>query len=349
MNLFAPTALFMALTLAFASADHHQDAEKAKAPFPLLGDWKASAESDNGTDTYTFTFEEKDSKVLGKSIDAEGKERVMDRVKIEGKTVTLETDVESDGQTGIIRVTAEGDDSESALKGKWAVVDGEGKEWMSGNFSATREFKLDLLGEWAATAEVGEEMMKASVLFEEVDGKVKGHFVGEDEKKVAFTEIDSGERMVTLDFVNTIEERELDFRISAEAKNADALDGKWVVFDESGQEGYTGKWTAERVIPFSLVGTWSTTAELPDGTMSTSVLTVAEDDEHKLGGTLVGQSGEYTLSSVALEEEKVTIVFPLGESKVTISASVKDGKLDGKWSMKSADEDLSGSWSATRT
>lgn len=346
MKSFAAPVALLVLTLALAPADHHGE-KKVEKPFPLIGEWKAEAESDSGPSAYTFIFEEKESKVLGKSINAEGNERAMDRVKIEGKTVTIETDVESDGQTGIIRVVAEGEDS--ALKGKWSVVDSEGEERMSGDFSATRVFKVDLLGEWEATATVGEEMMKASVLFEEVEGKVKGHFIGEDEKKVSFTEIKVADKEVTFDFVNTIEERELDFRISAEAKSADKLDGKWVVFDESGQEGYTGNWIAERVIPFSLVGTWSTSAELPDGTTSTSVLTVTEGEDDKLGGTLVGQSGEYALTSVTLEEEKVSIVFMLGESKVTISAAVKDGKLDGKWSMASGDDALSGAWSATRT
>ena len=269
----------------------------------------------------------------------------MDLIKIEGNKITLETDVESNGQTGIIRVTAEGDEAENKLKGKWAAVDSADTELMGGDFSAERLFKLELPGKWTAIATVGEEEMTASVELKEADSKVVGSFTGEDEKEVKFTKIETKEKDVTLEFSNDVNGTNLDFRISAKAQTADSLEGKWVVFDESGQEGYSGKWIAQRVVPFTLAGAWSATSMLPDGSSNNSTFTIEEKDD-VYSGKVVSDTTEIGLSSVNLKDEKVAIAFPFGEATVTITAAVKDGKLDGKWALPTPDGDLSGKWSA---
>lgn len=344
MNLasFVQTIALLAIALTSAAADHHGDVKKA---FALEGAWKAAAETDNGTNHYTFTFKETESKWSGQSEDEDGNTREMDRIKIEGNKITLETDVESNGQTGIIRVTVEGDESGNALKGKWAVVDSADTEYMSGEFSAERLFTLELAGDWTAVATVGEEEMQASVHFKEADSKLIGSFTGEDEKKVKFTKIETKEKDVTLEFSNDVNGTDLDFRISAEAKSPDSLEGKWVVFDPTGQEGYSGKWVAQRVVPFILSGTWSATSVLPDGSPNISTLTI-EEKEDAYSGKVGNDTTEIELKTVALKDDKVTITFPFGEATVTITSEVKEGKLVGKWALPTPEGDLSGKWSA---
>ena len=61
---------------------------------------------------------------------------------------------------------------------------------------------------------------------------------------------------------------------------------------------------------------------------------------------VVSDTTEIDLSSISLKDEKVAIAFPFGEATATITAAVKDGKLDGKWALPTPDGDLSGKWSA---
>ncbi len=342
LNSLVHTIAFLALSLTLSSADHHGKAKKA---FAFAGAWKSKAESDANTRHYTFTFEEKDSKWSGHSEDEDGNVRKMARVKVERNKITAETDIERDGQTGIIRVVAEGDESGNAFEGKWSVIDSTDTEQMSGEFTAERIFELKLVGDWVAVATVGEEEIEASVQFKVAATNVVGSFKGEDGKEVKFTKITAEDKAVTLEFSNSVNNTELGFRISAKAKNADELEGKWVVFDPTGQKGYSGKWIAKRVIPFALAGIWSATSELPDGNSNSSTYTIAKNDD-VFSGKVASDTTEIDLSSVTLKDEKVTIVFPFGAAKVTITAELKGKNLDGKWALPTPDGELSGKWAA---
>lgn len=325
-----------------ALADHHGK----KSAFDLAGSWRIAAETDNETNRYTFVFEKKDDKLTGVSIDDKERERPMDRIKVEGKKVHLETDIERDGQKGIIRVIAEASDNGDKLSGKWSIVDAEDKEYLSGDLTGEREFTLDLAGDWDSIAVVGENERDSVTTFKKVDSKWTGGYKDEN-REVTFTKVETEGKDLTCEFVLEIEGQEMDFRITAKAKSSDVLEGKWVVFDASGQEGYSGKWTAKRAATFELAGDWNAKSEV-NGETRDSVLTITEKDG-KYAGKIGGEAGEVELTSVKLDDDKLAVVFPLGEVDVTIKATVKDGKLAGKWSVTTPDGDeFSDSWKAER-
>ena len=148
-----PTLAALVLSLAVSQADHHEK----KPAFDLAGDWKVQAESDDGSRDYTFSFEKRDDKWAGKSEDAEGKERPMDNVKVDGRKAVMETKFEASGETGVLRVTTEANEAGDKFTGKWAIIDSSDEERMSGDIAGEKVFKLDLAGEWDSVAMIGEE------------------------------------------------------------------------------------------------------------------------------------------------------------------------------------------------
>ena len=192
---------FFAFTLSLLTtqADHHG----AKKAFDLAGSWEAKAETDNGTNEYTFSFEKKDDKWTGKSEDENGREREMDRIKIDGQKFVLETDVESNGQEGIIRVTAEANEAGDQFKGKWAVVGSDDSELMSGSISGVKEYQLDLEGEWDSVAMVDSEEKSSKTTFKKDGKKWTGGFKGDD-NEAKFSKVTTDGKKVTCEFVMPI-------------------------------------------------------------------------------------------------------------------------------------------------
>ena len=69
--------------------------------------------------------------------------------------MTLEMDVEQDGQKGIVRVAAE-EKSAGELVGQWEIVDTEGAKLMGGDWKASKEASYSLPGAWASVAALPE-------------------------------------------------------------------------------------------------------------------------------------------------------------------------------------------------
>ncbi len=337
------TLALLSSSLTWLLADHHGDKKKS---LDLAGAWKVEADTDNGTNHYTFTFEEKEGKWSGKSEDDRGRERAMSKVTVDGNKVLMETEIEAAGEKGVIRVTAEGGEEGETLKGKWAVIDSSDTERMSGELTASKIYVLDLAGEWDSVATVEGEERPSVTTFKKEGEEWKGGFKS-DEHDATFNKITTEGKKLTCEFVLPIDGQDLDFRVSAEAKNDDLLEGKWVVFDDSGQEGYSGKWIAKRKKAFDLAGSWSATAEI-NGETYPSTYTIEKKDE-ALGGKITSDAGSIDLTSAKVDGDNVTIVFPFGEAEVTVKAAVKDDKLAGKWSATGPDgSEYSGDWSAER-
>ena len=101
---------------------------------PLEGVWKATASTDNGDKYYTLTIT-KDGESLGGSIVEDGEEdgRNLDRIKVDGTKVSIEIDIESDGQKGIVRVSS-AESGPGTLAGTWSILDSSGTSLMSGEW-----------------------------------------------------------------------------------------------------------------------------------------------------------------------------------------------------------------------
>ena len=119
------------------------------------------------------------------------------------------------------------------------------------------------------------------------------------------------------------------------------------MFDEGGQEAYSGEWTATRKEKFELVGDWKATAEVNGDSNESTVSIEAKGDGYT--GKIIGESGSIDITSTTMDDKGVTIKFPYNEVEVVVKATPKDGKLVGKWSVTMDDgTDVSGAWAAEK-
>ena len=82
--------------------------------------------------------------------------------------------------------------------------------------------------------------------FAEEEGKLSG----KSESDTGTLEFDtvkvSDSNRVTVDMELPYDGSTIDVRISAESEEADGLTGKWVVFNDAGEEAASGDWRASR-------------------------------------------------------------------------------------------------------
>lgn len=335
--------LTFALPIASLQADHHEEGTKA---LDLAGSWKAQAESDNGTRTFTFSFERNGDTWSGKSVSADGDERALEQVKVEGNSVTIERQIEANGEKGTIRLKAEGSENGARLKGKWAVLDSSNQERMGGDFSAEKEFQLDLVGEWDSTAMIGDDERAFKTTFNKDGSRWLGGFAFED-NEVKFNKITTEGKNLTCEFSMAIEVEDRNFRITAEAKSENALEGKWVALTDSGEQDSSGKWSSKRQAKFALAGTWMANAQVNGESLNSTLTIMAASDVYT--GKISNDAGSLELSAIKLEDEKLTLHFTYGEAKLTINATAKDNKLAGKWSVTGDDgTEHSDTWNAVK-
>lgn len=332
--------------IASAAADHHEK------PIDLTGVWNGKASTDDGSREYKVTFKKDGDKWTGQSEDAsDGTTAKFDRIKVEKKKLTLEIDAEQDGVKGIIRLIAEMK-SPTKFAGKWEIVDSEGTELMSGDYSAEKEISYSLPGEWASVATLpdgGELKAKLTV-----DKKMAGKFDGErGEMKLSSAKAEKN--TVRLAFPMDLEGVEHEGVIEAEFKEEHKLAGKWVLKNSDGEVA-SGDWTATRDPGLDLAGAWDVTAQLPDGNEYKGSTTVSKDgDTYK--GKSAGADGESRdLKSVTVDGKNVTFTvdFPIGDDTglITIKAKSTDkpNELVGTWTLTSSDgtEVASDAWKAVK-
>lgn len=338
----APLLAITLITIGTSHADHHGKKKGAD----LAGEWQVEAKNPNGSMSYTFSFEKKGDKLAGKSINESGSERSMDRISVDGHKIKLETDIESNGEEGTIVVTAEVNEAGDRFEGKWAVIDSSDEERMSGDIVGEKLYSLDLAGDWESVAVVGEDEMDSLTTFKKSEAKWAGGFKSDD-AEAKFSKVEVEGKEVTIDFEMEVEGSEREFRITAKAASEDKLEGKWVVFNDSGEEGYSGKWVANRKAAFDLSGEWTATSEVNGEDYDSTASFKKEGD--KYSGSLSSDAGTVDVSTVTVDGENVTIVFPFGETDVTIKAKVDDGALKGKWSATGDDgSEYSGAWGAKK-
>ena len=201
----------------------------AESNVDLAGKWKASATSDTGDEReIIWTFTKDGDGFTGMSLDKEsGDERKLDRVKVSGKQVTLEVDIERDGQTGVIRVVAK-QKAPGQISGKWSVVASDGTEYLSGDISAAKQLDVKYAGQWTSVAVLpdgGEYETK--MMLSGANDKLKGHFETEDGDRVAIEKITVGDKGMHCEFSFDMDGTTVEVVIDAKPKSDNKLAGEW--------------------------------------------------------------------------------------------------------------------------
>ena len=341
-NQLVATVSVVMLLASTALADHHLK------PLDLTGVWKATATSDGNTRNITWTFTKKGDELSGTSVDGDsGEKRELDRIAVSEKKVTLEIDIEQDGNTGVIRVEAE-EKTAGKLDGKWTIVDDNGNVFMSGEVTAVKE--VALAGAWDATATLPDGVKLKSVL--ELKGKnsdLKGLLSGDaGENKI--NKVTMSDQELHLEFDVDMNGESFNVVIKAKAEGDNKLVGKWMV-DDAGAEG---DWSAVRKVE-SLAGVWNVVAKVPDNDDYTGTLTLKEADGKYTAVSKGTDSDGVDATKVKVNAGGVEVVLPFNQAgysgTITIEAArQKDGGLKGEWALVGDDgtEYIRESWKATR-
>ncbi len=220
---------------------------KAETPASLVGRWNSVATTNEGDELPSVaTFSANGDSFSG---DLKGKSGTIKLTDIEVKGMKVQFDMvfPYEGQDIDIRIKAEQKEAD-VLDGKWIAFDSDGSEAASGLWRAKRAAdQLALVGEWAtvATTDDGSEM-ESVFHFSKTDDKLSGHSES-DNGKLEFEVVKVSDNKMTVEMELPYDGNTLDVRITAESKDdADKLAGKWVVFDDAGQEAATGDWKADR-------------------------------------------------------------------------------------------------------
>ena len=320
----------------------------------LPGTWNSFASTDDGENEYTLTIKKNESGLSGVSVARDsGEERELDRIKVKDGTVTIEVDIENNGQTGIIRVEAK-QTSPGKLEGKWQIVDTAGEEYLSGDWKAKKKVKAKLEGTWksAATMEDGSDLESNMTIKKSAD-KYSGNMKS-DRGEIALKTIKVDGSKVAMTFDIEVEGESLDGTIDASFSGENSLDGSWAVKNDSDVEVASGPWNATRE-GFDPVGAWEISAVIPDGTYS-AVANIKKNDEGKLVGTIEGPDGKSRdLDNIKAEGNAISFTTDYESDEATGVITVKtkagpDGKLIGTWALTGSDggEIASDSISATR-
>jgi hypothetical protein len=326
----------LALTLSLGSAIY---AQKPDTPVDLVGAWKVTASSDEGSRELTWTFSNDGDKLSGDSLDNGNSERrALDRITVKGKEVKLEVDINQDGNQGTIVVEAE-EESPGKLLGKWAIVGTDGTEYMSGKVSAVKEVQFE--GEWVATATLPDgQTMESNMKLAGPNSALKGSVNGRA-GEVELDKLTAKDRQLELAFDFEMDGNTIDCTIKAEAKDTTNLVGKWSVVGEDGAEMASGKWMAVRKAA-GLAGVWDVVASVPDGADYNGTLTLTETNGKYAGETKSSGGEARSLSSAEINGESVKLTVPFEYQGITGTITINakqtpEGSLKGEWVLTGND------------
>ncbi|MGY8690510.1 MAG: hypothetical protein ACKVHP_22575, partial [Verrucomicrobiales bacterium] len=232
-----------------ASAAISTSLTSAEDTLSLLGTWTATGDlPTGGTNESTITITKESETFKGVAVGEDEEERELVRFSTEGKKVSFEVDIESNGETGVLKIKAEQTEP-GKLAGEWALFDASGEERAKEPWQAVKDSEPETAspataasfeGKWntVAKTEDGEEHPSVVELAKD-DEKYSGSSTS-DRGKTKFDIVEVSGKDIEIEMVLEFDGTELDVRIEAAQKDEDHLEGKWVIFDNSGQEAATG-------------------------------------------------------------------------------------------------------------
>ena len=334
----------LALLISVSYGDHHLEG------VAIEGAWNVVATSDQGEMTLTWTFKN-DGKLSGESLNhLDGDTRRFDRISVKKKAVTLEMDIEQDGQKGVIKVEAI-EKSKGKLSGEWSIIDSEGTVRMNGKVSATKQ--VAFAGIWKAESEVPngntiQSVVKLSGKNDRLKGTVEGGAGAIEIKKLT-----AKDNELKINFDLEMNGNTIDVTIEAQPKGDNKLEGRWFVLNENGEEAAEGKWAAERKP--TLAGSWSVVATVPNAADYNGELTLTESNGSYSGSSTDSSGVETKFTKVEVKEDKLMFTVPFEQDgysgTITVNATLQDnGSMKGEWALtdETNGEVAREAWTATR-
>jgi hypothetical protein len=298
---------------------------------------------------------------MGRS-DSEDGDQPFRKVSVSESKITIEFGIDYNGTPVTVRIKAE-EKSPGQLSGKWFALTDDGIQHVEEDWKATKvpseAEKNWLVGEWDSVASVNDREMASVLAISTKDEGYTGKITSERGEQ-ALEKVTAKGKSATIAFVMKRDGNAVDIRITAEAETPSELKGKWVIFDDAGQEAMTGPWRAKKRVASepaglkaeSLVGQWDLLAKIA-GKESDYTLTITTSEEDGLKGSLKSpRSGEHALDSIALgKDQKITMEITRDANgkamELLYEGTLKDDALSGKLTPKGL-EAYAGRWQATR-
>ncbi len=223
----------IAVSISGLFADHHAA--------DVVGVWHTEGGSpEGGTVNGTLTIKKVEGKLTAINVGQDGNERDIDRVKLDGKTLTLEIDMAEGGFSGVIgakgKLNADGE-----LKGNWFARGEDGNELFSAEWTALRALDKAATGTWNATAVTDNGDSDHQIILSKSGVKFSGRVEG-DAGAIDLEKLSVKKNKITFEFPfgdGTV-------RVKAAQHGTTKLAGKWHYLDSFGDEAATGKWYASK-------------------------------------------------------------------------------------------------------
>ena len=207
----------------------------------FAGKWITTASLPSGeTRESSLTISKREGKIQATLVGQNGDERVLDRVKTEGKTLTIEFDFERDGNSGTVGAKASLNQN-GVLVGKWYIKDGDGTETASEDWQAVRSAASVLNGKWNVVAVTTENDIKHAMVIKKNGNRFSG-YAESDEGQLDYTSVKAEKNVVKVELPyggGTV-------KVEATLKQARKLEGKWIYLDEFKEEVADGNWSATK-------------------------------------------------------------------------------------------------------
>jgi len=217
------------------NADHH------KATVNLAGKWNASASMNEfESRDSVFTIRKNGDKWAASMVNEDGVKQDMDRVELDGKTLSIAFDFERDGNKGVIGAKADLQ-KDGSLSGKWFVRSEDGVEQMSNDWKAVRSLPPVFAGKWDVVAETDQSNMEHAMIVEK-SGSGFSALASTDDGEIDYT---------TVKVQNNGLKMEIPFgggtvKIAAKLSAAQKLNGEWKYYDDFNEEVAKGNWSATK-------------------------------------------------------------------------------------------------------
>ena len=207
----------------------------------FAGDWNATSVLPDGSELSSVLQLTGGNSSLKGSFKGDGNTLEIDKITAEGKSLRLAFDMEIQGNPTDVVIETELKE-EHKLNGKWIVKGPDGTEAATGDWSATREPKLDLSGDWAVTAGLPEGDEYSGTVSLKSDG---GTYTGElkssdgDATEVKSVKVEGKDVVLTFDYEGNGVSGLL--TIATKHKEDGSLEGKWNLVGDDGEE-IAGDW-----------------------------------------------------------------------------------------------------------
>ena len=187
-----------------------------------------------------LTVSKKEGKWTAIMVNEEGERTDLTRVVPTEKGLTVEFDMERDGQQAIIGAKAQLD-KEGELKGEWYAKDGDGFELMKNKWVAVRSIKEDIAGSWNVTAKTDNGDMDHAMVMKKEGNRFSGYASSsEGDADFSNLKLEKNTLSMQVPYGGGI------VKIKSKLIGNGQLKGKWTFFDEFDQEVATGEWIAKK-------------------------------------------------------------------------------------------------------